>query len=123
MDAKKISLSELPENAITEAFGSDAGFIRREIESGSCALWRLNRGQVYMVTRGEGAECVIVALEGVGLHDVAPDIIASVKRSGFESIRFHSKRPALCRMLKRYGFQERERVYELSLGGEHGRTF
>lgn len=124
MDARRIELSVLPNGALDEALGADASLVFSEIKTGVCALWELNHGQVYMVTRGEDAQCVIVALAGCELHEVAQNIIDAVTASGFESLRFHTKRPGLGRMLERYGFSELERVYSLDLtGGEHGRAF
>lgn len=124
MDAKRIGLNALPDGALDDALGADAPLVFSEIASGVCALWELNRGQIYMVTRGEDDQCVIVALAGCELHEVAPAIIDAVSASGFESLRFHTKRPGLGRMLERYGFSELERVYSLDLtGGEHGRSF
>lgn len=93
--------------------------IRADVMSGAAAAWRINQGDAWMICRPEvfedRRELVIMVFQGRGLRTVAPDIITLAKGAGYQSIRFHTQRPGMIRMLAAFGFIEAERVYKAEL--------
>lgn len=105
--------------ALGEALGADAAEIGRQVREGFAQCYVADCG-AHLVTRVEqieaqAPELVIVAMQGRGVHAVAQPIIDSARAQGIGSIRFHTARPALGRMVRRWGFFELERVYRLDL--------
>jgi len=100
---------------VTKSMRGDEAYFCEAIKRGECQAWRFSLSNIWMITRSENKELVICCIEGEGLNQVAPQIIEVAKQGGFESIRFHTKRPALGRILARFGFNERERIYSLEL--------
>lgn len=96
--------------ALIPALGKDADFIRQQCETDQAVIYRFNhhQGDTWVVLRGEDSELVVVAMAGAGLHQVAAKIIESARVSGFASLRCHTKRPGMARMLIRYGATVRE---------------
>lgn len=87
--------------------------LKKQVACGLAEVWRIE--QVYMIVRQEGAELVICCLAGKGLLEVTPLIHEAAKQAGCETIRFHTDRPALARLLCEYGFYELERVYQMKV--------
>lgn len=81
-------------------YADDAHFIRAEVVSGRAALWNIDDGDAYMVTRGEGSECVIVCYEGSKIREAAIEIRNAARRGGFRFLRWHTQNPAINRALK-----------------------
>lgn len=115
---EKLTAAEIAAHVSTAA-GQDWRLIAEEIDSGSCEAWRVNAGEAFMVTRIEHRtnELVVVCFEGRGLRAVADAIMEQAKHIGCRSIRFHTGRPALGKMMQRFGFDELERVYRADLTG------
>lgn len=99
--------------------GDAAADIAAEVQSGRAEAWRLNSGMAYMVTRIEGTakglELVVIALEGRNIRQLAPEIISQARAVGCRSIRFHTQRPGMAKIMKAFGFNEAERVYRAEL--------
>jgi len=110
--AKRVTWDEISLH-VTESMRGEEAYFSEAIKQGECQAWRFNTTDIWMITRSEKNELVICCIEGKGLNQVAPQIIEVAKQGGFESIRFHTKRPALGRILARHGFNERERIYSL----------
>lgn len=102
------------DQGLKTALGEDLPFIRQEVERGISSLWYIPPG-TWMVTRAEGTELVIVALEGRGLEKIMPVLISRAKAQGFTTLRAHTERPGLEKYLKRWGASRREIVLELEL--------
>jgi len=79
----------------------DRAIFKKQCENGESQCWRLKNGQAYMLTRAEGNELVICCIEGQKLAEISQTIIEAAKNSGFASIRFHTKRPALARLINK----------------------
>ncbi|CAK3434908.1 Acetyltransferase (GNAT) family protein [Vibrio crassostreae] len=65
---------------------------------------------------------LILAMTGKGLVKAAPYIIEAVKSQGYRSIKYHTVRRGMVRILKRFGFSitgksEHDSVLSLSLEG------
>ncbi len=96
------------------ALGRDLSVIEQEVERGRSSLFFV-QPNTWIVTRAEGAELVIVALEGQELEKIMPLLIDSAKAQGFETMRAHVTRPGLEKYLKRWGVSRREIVLEMEL--------
>ena len=67
-------------------------------------------------------EYLILAMTGKGLAKAAPYIIDAVKSQGYRSIKYHTVRPGMKRILKTFGFvvsdkTEHDSVLSLTLEG------
>lgn len=98
---------------LAPALGGDGEQIAAEVAAGTARLIRYPDGS-RIVARLErdasGAELVIVAGAGRDAPGKVAALVAEAERRGW-SVRFHTRRPALGRMLSRLGFSESERVY------------
>jgi len=100
---------------IKTAAGQDLPEIAREIQAGEAQFIDCN-GCAF-VLRAEGSEMVIVCGEGRGAVAAAAILKQKAIERGYKTVRFHTSRPALQRLLKKYGFFEAERVYRTVLDG------
>lgn len=98
-----------------QALGGDADAVRQEFEAGAVQGWQTDRAAV--LTRVEGSELVLVALEGEGLAALLPHIINNARLAGLTTMRAHTKRPGLMRLAQRVEprIRQREIVMELEL--------
>lgn len=107
------ALSAEDRQILAPALGDDAEAIAAEIAAGTARLIRYRDGS-RIVARLErdaaGAELVIVAGAGQGAPDKVQGLCRMADARGW-TVRFHTTRPALGRMLARLGFTESERVY------------
>ena len=87
--------------------------LKKQVACGMAEVWRIE--QVYMIVRQEESELVICCLAGKGLLKVAPLVVEAANQAGCETIRFHSSRPGLARLLTECGFYELERVYQMKV--------
>jgi hypothetical protein len=98
---------------LAPAMGADAEQIAAEVSAGISQLIRYADGS-RIVARVEydatGGELVIVAGAGRDAPGKVAALVEQAERRGW-TVRFHTKRPALGRMLARLGFTESERVY------------
>ncbi|SHO54477.1 hypothetical protein VQ7734_00191 [Vibrio quintilis] len=67
---------------------------------------------------------LILAMTGRGLKQAAPHIIDAVRSQGYETIKYHTVRPGMTRLLRSFGFtvvktSGHESVLTLNLGGLH----
>ncbi|HHJ14273.1 MAG TPA: hypothetical protein ENJ79_07830 [Gammaproteobacteria bacterium] len=97
--------------------GYEAEFAR-QIEAGIAQLWQVDDG--FLIVRIEHAadhapELVICALQGVAIDRVGPLLIEAGKRAGCGSIRMHTRRRGLGRMVRKFGMVLDEWVYSLRL--------
>lgn len=103
------------DEALRVSMGDAAADIRAEVMAGVSDVWRI--GETWAVTRVEriksSAEMVIVCLEGKK-SETATDVLYRVAQAnGIGSIRFHTQRQSLARLVHRFGPVETERVYRV----------
>jgi hypothetical protein len=103
------------EQGLNLALGDDMDAIKKEVKKGLSSLWAFDKG--WIVTRAEGDELVIVALQNCQINLAVPLLLSQAKKQGFSSVRCHTKRKALVRYLEKYGVSKREYVLEVSLDG------
>lgn len=96
---------------LQSTFGDDRQIIEQEVKQGVAQCWQI--GQAAAITRREGPELVVVCLAGRGGLEAGRVICQAAKAAGCETIRFHTKRPALGRMMAPLGAALREYVYEI----------
>lgn len=112
------SWPELVEH-VGPALGDDQELIRQQFEAGHVSGWRIR--DCWVLLRGEGSELVIVAMAGKGLQHATGVIINSARRTGFKTLRAHTERPGLLRLIQRAAPQayKREIVIGLDLWAEN----
>ncbi len=98
---------------LAETFVGDEPEIKQDVVTGRAFCWRV--GSVAMIARREGAELVIMCIAGAGLQEVAPVIIEAARRAGCKTIRFHTHRPAMGRLLRPFGFELSETIFRAEL--------
>lgn len=109
---ERVAWSEEAERGLDETFreaGADP--VRELIDSGQAELWRINRGESWMVTRLEGNELNVICLQGRDIHPIAEQVIAHARSQGIDSVRFHTLWRGLGRMLERHGFELVDLIY------------
>ena len=101
---EKITAQVIPfsvaEHYLTQSLAGDSAVLKKQCDSNRAKCWRLNSGQAYMLTRAENQELVVCCFEGQNLGEIITHVIEAAKNSGFTSIRFHTKRPAITKLLK-----------------------
>ena len=106
MKVQRIGWSKTVEARIAPLLEPEAlAVIRTNVEQEHNRLWSFDQGKALL----------IVAMEGEGVHEISKWVYAAAKKSGCSSVRFHTNRPALQRMVSEYGFTERERVYAMEI--------
>lgn len=98
---------------LARALGDDLGAIAEQTRRDLCAVWEAP-GRGLVVVRREGPELVIVAAEGRDLVPVVAHIMASTTAA---TVRIHSARPGMNRLIKGLGFRPVETVYRADIHG------
>ncbi|WP_159287762.1 hypothetical protein [Zhongshania aliphaticivorans] len=99
------------DSVLSSAFGNDRDIIREEVEKGFAQCWEI--GQAAVITRREDSELVVVCMAGKGAVRAGEVIVQAAKKSGCKTIRFHTERPALGRLLAPLGAELREYVFQI----------
>lgn len=97
------SLEQL--NEIKRAAGSPADFeyIKSEVERGISQF--VNICGVYFVLRVDGEALTVVCAQGQNLKAASFWVIETAKKLNLKAILFHTKRPAIARLLKHCNFK------------------
>lgn len=103
------ALTDEDREILAPALGDDADAVAAEVEAGAARLLVYPDGS-RIVLRLEGDELVVVAGAGGDAMGKVGELCEMADSRGW-SVRFHTKRPALGRLLGRLGFHESERVY------------
>lgn len=88
--------------------------IRNDILAKRAQLF-LCPGDTYLVLRIEGTELIIVACVGRNGDELMERCLEVAHAHGLTSIRFHTKRLGLPRLIKRFNPVELERVYRVNV--------
>ena len=94
-------------------FEGDEAEIKQDVDSGVAVCWLV--GEVAMITRREGSELVVMCLAGNDLKSIGAVFMAAAKNAGCKTMRCHTKRPALGRHLREFGFQPCETILRAAL--------
>jgi len=114
---KKLAKLELREiQALGETLDGYAEFFKTEIANDTCELWEIDNGKSFAITRLENDEfkhnkvLVVCCYKGENLNEFVEHITAIADKNKW-LIRFHTKRPALVRWMKRkFNFNDVEYV-------------
>lgn len=109
------------QRGLSQTFGHDREAIIESVNAGRFELWKIEDGNIWMVTRVDRGVLTVCCLQGRGLPCLAPILYRIAQRSGMHAIEYWSKRPALARALKRAGFMFRpqETAYRCEVLREH----
>jgi len=93
--------------------------LREQVEQGITQLWRIENHS-WMITRTEHfpnrkPELVVCCYKGQDLNNVTQEIMKSAINNGFGSIRYHTKRKGLNRLVQDLGFEFMECIYHKQL--------
>lgn len=120
MNIEKIpQWNEEAERGLRDTLRDDGPELARQVNEGIAELYLID-GETYMLTRvdaveGGPRELVVCCMQGRNVRQITPWIIDLAAANGIDSIRYHTQRPALQRMVAKFGFRELERVYRLEL--------
>lgn len=114
MHAERVPWSNEAEAGLSQTFNNERDAIRADVNEGRAELWKLDNGTTWMITRGEGAELVIVAFQGENLQAWMRHLYGIAKSLGYTTARFHTSTPALARLCP-YPAVEIERVYRVKV--------
>ena len=89
--------------------------LREQVESGAAELWRVE-DHSWMITRTEyfpnrRPELVVCCYKGEDLNRVTQAILENALKQGFGSIRYHTRRKGLNRLVQDLGFEFMESIY------------
>lgn len=90
----KLTLSDDVKKALKPAlWGNSSGVVFAEIEKGISHVFVTTNGSMFVVTRMEGRELVVVAVVGKDLLNNRQEIISYAIANGAMFVRFHTKSP------------------------------
>ncbi len=96
--------------------------LQKQVNSGIAQLWEIDtdQGKSWMISRvekseGQAPELVICCFKGCDLNTVSPVVVETAKQQGFGSIRYHTQRKGLNRLIVDLGFSPYETVYRKKL--------
>ncbi|KAF7770080.1 hypothetical protein PCIT_a3035 [Pseudoalteromonas citrea] len=122
---QSVELTEPVLRVLRPALFRGKGTIKREIRQGISQLHRV--GELFIVTRKEAHELVIVAVAGRNLLNAIESLINYARQLKCSSIRWHTRNPEYIRhgfanlpaqlVEKRRGILYDEYVYRLVLNG------
>jgi len=92
---QKINLTKEILRVLKPALFLAKGTIKREIKKGISHLYITRNNKLYVVLRPENKELVVVAVAGSQLYQSRQEIVNFAINSGFNSIRFHTRKPDL----------------------------
>tara|TARA_Y100000310_G_scaffold262477_1_gene272178 strand:+ start:29 stop:388 length:360 start_codon:yes stop_codon:yes gene_type:complete len=118
MDFEKLSkMTEAAERGLCKTLGDtiDRELIEDDIERGRAELWEIDGGEAYMITELTPKELVVHCIQGRGVKEIAAHVAIHAKAQGLHSVRFHTDRTSLARLLADYKPRHIEHVYRIDL--------
>ena len=121
LQIKKQVWSEAAIQGLGETLGNDGDILENQVRTGIAELWCIN-GTSWMITRVETLpkrkpELVVCCFKGRDLKPISDAIVQAAKTQGLGSIRFHTQRKGLHRLLRHLNFEFVETVYSKTLEG------
>ena len=111
------------EAAIKPLMGASFYRMCDSIVNGCTEAWKIEHGEgekSFIVNRIIDNELLIIAYAGQCLKTMAAVIIEHAKKAGCDAISFHTKRPALNRLLDEFGFECVGQYYMFEKGLKDG---
>lgn len=108
---------------LTRSLRDALPILKRQVNQGIAQLWEVetDKGKSWMITRvehpigGDGPELVLCCYEGCDVKHVTQHILDAAIKQGFGSIRYHTHRKGLNRLVIDLGFMPYETVYHKKL--------
>ena len=100
---------------LQETFEGDEQDIKADVLAGIAECWEV--GSAALIARMDGQELVLMCLAGSDLKEIAPAIMQAARKAGATTMRFHTKRQALGRLLRVFGFEQSEVIFRADLYG------
>ena len=119
-----IQYSQWTDKATTglqQCLRGDLPILREQVNHGIAQLWQVitDKGESWLITRVEMIndlkELVVCCYQGCDVNTVTPVIYRCAEQQGFDSIRYHTQRKGLNRLVKPLGFNEHEVIYRKQL--------
>jgi len=93
--------------------------LRDQVNRGIAELWQIE-DRSWMITRTEvflnrKPELVVCCYKGEQLNAVTQEIMVTAIKNGFGSIRYHTQRKGLNRLVQDLGFEFMESIYHKQL--------
>lgn len=86
-------------------------YVREQIMSGHAAVFKFNESVSVLAI--ENAELVVLAYYGTDANGFTSECVTLAKQNGLTSIRFHTSRKGLHRLISKFNPVEIERVYRI----------
>lgn len=106
------------EEGLRDTFGRDHDAIVAGVNRFGLEAYRLFDGEAYMVTRVEKGVLTCCCYQGARVIETMEWMHQRSAALGLHAINFHTRRPALQRLLRRFNFQLDEYVFRAEVG--HG---
>lgn len=92
--------------------GEDKQFIEDALLNERASVYQITGDSVdlTMIARNEGREFIIMIMKGKGLRQCAQDIKRLILDNGYTSIRYHTNKKGMTRLLRAIGFSVKEWV-------------
>ena len=115
----KQTWSKEAEEGLAETLSDCTDLLREQVEQGIAELWRVENHS-WMITRvenfpGRKPELVVCCYKGEDLKNVTQAIMQAAIKNGIGSIRYHTRRKGLNRLVKDLGFEFMETIYQKQL--------
>lgn len=102
---------------VSQTLGDDGPLILNDLFMGNAELLRI--GNCHFVTRVEeaagGLEMVIMCAQGEDLVAAGQVLADAARNVGCKTMRFHTQRPGMARLLSSFNFHLSEYVYKADL--------
>ncbi len=122
MKIVKKQWSDEARQGLGETLDDCEDLLREQIEKGIAELWQVDDSS-WLITRvekwpGRKPELVVCCYKGENLNAVTQEIMKGAINSGMGSIRYHTKRKGLNRLVQDLGFEFMETIYRKTLDVE-----
>ncbi len=119
MKIERKAWSEEAAQGLGETLRDCEDLLREQVEQGIAELWHVG-GHSWMITRtehlpGRKPELVVCCYKGQDLNTVTQLIMDAATKQGFGSIRYHTRRKGLNRLVADLGFEYMETIYHKNL--------
>ena len=113
---QKVTWSQIARH-IVDAVGGDLAVLQTAVKRGSMMADHFTGDGVdlWTVTWVDGAELVIAVAQGEGLREAADTIMEMAHDRGLKTIRWHTARAGLGRLLKGYSPELTDYVYRVKV--------
>lgn len=112
MKVRRVSWNDV-KVPLDETFEGDGNLIEHDVKIGEAFCWQI--GECYAITRRDRDELVIICLAGKDIKSAGEAIVESARNAGCKSMRYHTKRPGLVKLLKEFGFKTDEFICKAEL--------